>query len=48
MNPLAKILLVEDDTNLGTILKEFLSVKGFEIIQAFNGEEGFEQFKKRK
>ena len=48
MNPLAKILLVEDDINLGTILKEFLSVKGFEIVQAFNGEEGFEQFKKGK
>jgi len=48
MKPLTKILLVEDDTNLGTILKEFLSVKGFEIIQVFNGEEGFEQFKKGK
>jgi DNA-binding response OmpR family regulator len=48
MNPPAKILLVEDDINLGTILKEFLSVKGFEIVQAINGEEGFEQFKKGK
>lgn len=48
MNPLSKILLVEDDINLGTILKEFLSVKGFEIVQAINGEEGFELFRKKK
>lgn len=48
MKPLTKILLVEDDINLGTILKEFLSVKGFEIVQAINGEEGLELFRKKK
>jgi len=48
MKSLTKILLVEDDSNLSTILKEFLSVKGFEITQALNGEEGFDHFKKRK
>lgn len=40
-----KILLVEDDTNLSTILSEFLTVKKFEVVQAFNGEEGFEKFR---
>lgn len=33
------ILLVEDDKNLSTLLKEFLEVKGFSVIQAFNGVE---------
>jgi DNA-binding response OmpR family regulator len=40
-----KILLVEDDKNLGTILNEFLTVKGFNVNQAFNGEEGFTLFR---
>lgn len=35
-----KILLIEDDKNLSTILKEFLEVKGYFVTQAFNGEEG--------
>lgn len=38
------ILLVEDDINLGTILNEFLSVKGFNVVQTLNGEEGFNAF----
>lgn len=33
------ILLVEDDKNLSTLLKEFLEVKGFSVTQAFNGVE---------
>lgn len=36
--PDAKILLVEDDLNLGTILKEFLEIKGFSIVHAMAGE----------
>jgi two-component system, OmpR family, response regulator len=42
------VLLVEDDINLGTLLCEFLSVKGFIVDQAFNGAEGFELFSKNK
>lgn len=42
------VLLVEDDINLGTLLCEFLSVKGFSVDQAFNGAEGFEQLSKKK
>lgn len=38
------ILLVEDDNNLGTILNEFLSVKGFNVVQTLNGEEGLKAF----
>lgn len=43
-----KILLVEDDKNLGSILCEFLSVKDFEVKQAYNGVEGLELFKRDK
>lgn len=40
-----KILLVEDDTNLGQVLSEYLRMKGFEVELSENGEEGFEAFK---
>lgn len=40
-----KILLVEDDTNLGTVLKEFLNVKGFDVTHCFNGEEALKIFR---
>ena len=40
-----KILLVEDDNNLGTIVKEYLDVKGFEVTHCLNGEEGLKKFK---
>ena len=43
-----KILLVEDDSNLSTILTEYLSIKGFEVKQAFNGEEGLHIFNSNK
>ncbi len=41
-----KILLVEDDVNLGTILKEYLDVKGYVVTHAINGEEGFSEYTK--
>ena len=41
-----KILIVEDDTNFGKILKEYLSLNDYEITLAKNGIEGFEKFKK--
>jgi DNA-binding response OmpR family regulator len=48
MAPKIKILLVEDDLNLGTILKEFLAVKGFAVSHVLNGEEGFSAFIKER
>ena len=36
-----KILIVEDDTNFGNILKEYLSLNDYEIALAKNGIEGF-------
>ncbi|MFA7421814.1 MAG: response regulator transcription factor [Melioribacteraceae bacterium] len=41
-----RILLIEDDKNLSTILKEFLEVKGYGVTAAFNGEEGFVAYQK--
>ena len=35
-----RILIVEDDPNLGKILNEFLSAKGYNITLAVDGEEG--------
>ena len=40
------ILLVEDDPNFGTVLKDYLVMSGFDVTLAKNGMEGFEKFKK--
>ena len=39
-----KILIVEDDPNLGKILFEYLDAKNFDISLAIDGEEGLEKF----
>ena len=36
-----KILLVEDDPNFGSILREYLSINGYDVTLAKNGIEGF-------
>lgn len=41
-----KILLVEDDPNFGTILKDYLMMNDYQVTHAKNGMEGFEKFKK--
>ena len=41
-----RILLVEDDHNFGSILKEYLIINGYNVTLAKNGIEGFERFKK--
>ena len=41
-----KILLVEDDPNFGTVLKDYLTMNDYDVIHAKNGMEGFEKFKK--
>ncbi|MBS7321551.1 MAG: response regulator transcription factor [Myroides sp.] len=41
-----KILLVEDDPNFGSILKDYLIMNDFDVTLAKNGMEGFEKFKK--
>jgi len=39
-----KVLVVEDDTNLGTILSEYLEGKGYEPSLFKNGQEGFDAY----
>ena len=41
-----KILLVEDDPNFGSILRDYLSMNDFDVVLAKNGMEGFEKFKR--
>ena len=41
-----KILLVEDDPNFGTVLKDYLAMNNYDVTHAKNGMEGFEKFKK--
>lgn len=40
----SKILLVEDDINLGTILKDFLEVKNYIVDHVLNGVEGLDAY----
>jgi DNA-binding response OmpR family regulator len=43
-----KILLVEDDPNLGTLLQDYLQLKGkFEVVLCVDGEEGIRAFNKQ-
>ena len=39
-----RILLAEDDTDLGNILSQYLSMQGFKVILARDGEEAWESF----
>ena len=41
-----KILIAEDDVNLGKVLSSYLAAKGFEITLCENGEQAYEAFLK--
>jgi DNA-binding response OmpR family regulator len=41
-----KVLLVEDDPNLGMLLKEYLVAKGYDTKLCVNGQEGYDAFVK--
>ena len=43
-----RILLAEDDKNLGTILKSYLEAKGFPTTLCVNGQEAFDMFSKEE
>lgn len=43
-----KVLLVEDDKNLGNILLEYLDAKGYVTSLAVNGKQGYDLFSKTK
>lgn len=45
-NQKVKVLLAEDDKNLGTVLKSYLDVKGYETTLCVNGQEAINAFEK--
>ena len=46
MNPKLRILLAEDDQNLGSLLKEYLQAKAYEVDLLPDGEKAFRSFQK--
>jgi DNA-binding response OmpR family regulator len=46
MKKKTRVLLCEDDPNLGTLLKEYLIAKGFETDLATDGVEGLKAFRR--
>ena len=42
-DPLRKLLLVDDDRELSSMLKEFLQREGFSVDTAYDGEEGVQR-----
>jgi len=45
-NPKVKILLAEDDDNLGALLQEYLQVKNYDVDWALDGDKAFRLFRK--
>ncbi len=43
-----KVLLAEDDKNLGAVLKAYLEAKGYQTTLSVNGKEAFDIFNKKK
>ena len=41
---MTKILLAEDDPNLGTLLQEYLTIKGYETTLAKDGDDALTKF----
>ncbi|MFN4233221.1 MAG: response regulator transcription factor [Bacteroidia bacterium] len=48
MNEKIKVLLAEDDANLGSLLKQYLDAKGFDTTLTVNGKEAFDMFVKKQ
>jgi DNA-binding response OmpR family regulator len=44
--PKGKILLVEDDNNLGIVIRDFLEMSHFHVILKENGEEGLAEYRR--
>ena len=48
MEETIKILLCEDDENLGMLLREYLQATGYSTVLCPDGEQGFKEFTKNK
>ena len=44
----ARIMLCEDDENLGMLLREYLEAKNYNVDLCVDGEQGFEAFQQKK
>jgi DNA-binding response OmpR family regulator len=45
---ITRILLVEDDPNLRTVLKDYLEMLGYEVFIAIDGDDGYRSFLEKK
>lgn len=43
-----KILIVEDEKEIGELVRDYLHVEGYEVILAYDGETGFDYFQKEQ
>ena len=43
-----KVIIVDDDHIFRMLLKEMLTAKGYEVVEAVNGKDGFEKIKSEK
>jgi DNA-binding response OmpR family regulator len=48
MSSKKKVLLVEDDVNLGNLLQDSLEIKNYDVVLKRNGEDAFNDFKVNK
>lgn len=46
--PKIKLLLVENDTNFGAVLKDFLTFNDYDVVHAVDGEDGWKKFNSDK
>ena len=44
----ALVLLVEDDNNLASVIRDYLSLSGYEVILCENGKQALETFRRKK
>ncbi len=45
---MTKILVIDDDTSINELIKIHLELHGYEVVQAFNGTEGFAKAKQEE
>ena len=43
-----KILVVDDELEIGQLIRDYLKSEGYEVVLAFDGEEGLKAYKKHK
>ncbi len=48
MNSSGKILLLEDDANLGLVIQEHLQMNGFTVILRTNGDDGLTEYRRNR